>query len=659
MSSKIRQKKSQQKSTANSNYKIVKYIFLGICLFIFYLYSSSFDFIQDDSFITYRYVENFTAGNGLVFNIGEKVEGYTCFLWIMLLSLVKVSGFNFISASVYLGIIFSLLTIYFTFRITSDIFSDSNNIYMLPAGLILLSSNGSFAYWAASGMETGLFCFLTTLGIYTYLKENSPHGLRTFAGNIPISSFIFLLASLTRPEGNLIFAITIIHRIYTVKLASKEKNGVKILDKNNIIWLLIYMIPATIYMTWRLNYYGYLLPNTFYAKTGSSWEYIKTGLDYYWSFSKDYALYGILIILSLTVLKIKLKFNQYIYLISLFVSFSFYIILVGGDVLRPNRFFLPILPVFYILLQQALLNLNNLIGKNLSPKITASAPLIFAFVLAYYTYKSEADQIKKYAELEKGLTEKMKITGLWLKNKQTEAGRKLTVAATTIGALSYYSDVNLIDMLGLTDEVVAHEPMPIPEISSGEVGWRERNYNVSYIMSRKPDYIYFSTGIKPSAYAERGLFTSNDFMQYYYPYYFTVKELNFTDVIYRRKSDSEISEYRNINPNYSKSFVNIYNQAMNTSKDKTKLNEAIKLYEEAIASGPSSWGTPYQMIGDIYLQLKDKTRAEQYYKKAVETDDYNVIAHYYLYQFSIERNDTLSASKHLDKIRKYSPDMLR
>ncbi|MCX7877461.1 MAG: tetratricopeptide repeat protein [Ignavibacteria bacterium] len=662
MSSRTRQRKTRDKSSGGDNLKLLQYTFLSLCLIIFYLYSSSFDFIQDDSFITYRYVENFVSGHGLVFNIGEKVEGYTCFLWILLLSLIKSLGINFISASVTLGIIFSLLTIYITFRISFDFFSVNQGTFGTLAGftsVILLSTNGSFAYWASSGMETGLFCFLVTFGIYVYLKENSPQGLKPVTGKIPLSSLIFLLASLTRPEGNLIFAITVLHRIYTVKTGQKQNPSVRFIDKDNITWILIYLIPALIYMAWRLSYYGYFLPNTFYAKTGSSWEYIKTGIDYFWSFSKDYALYGILIALIFTLVLQKEKSGYYIYLIPVFLIFSFYIILVGGDVLRPNRFFLPVLPVFYILLQQSLIRLLSLISKNPSLKFAGISSIVFTVIFAYFTYSNESEQIKKYAELEKGLTEKMKITANWLKNKQTQAGRQLTVAATTIGALSYYSGVNLIDMLGLTDEVVAHQPRPIAEISSGEVGWRERNYNVEYIMSRKPDYIYFSTGIKPSAYAERGLFTSDEFMKYYYPYYFTVKELNFTDVIYKRKTDTEVKDYTNNNPNYSKSFVNLYNQAMNTSRDKTKLNEAIRLYEQAISSGPSLWGTPYQMIGDIYLQLKNKTKAEENYRKAVELDDYNVMAHYYLYQFSLERKDTLSASKHLEKIQKYSPELLK
>ncbi|HXF48671.1 MAG TPA: hypothetical protein VNL73_04495, partial [Verrucomicrobiae bacterium] len=45
-----------------------------------------FDVLQDDAFISFRYIRNFLDGHGLVFNVGERVEGYTNFFWIMLLA---------------------------------------------------------------------------------------------------------------------------------------------------------------------------------------------------------------------------------------------------------------------------------------------------------------------------------------------------------------------------------------------------------------------------------------------------------------------------------------------------------------------------------------------------------------------------------------------
>jgi tetratricopeptide (TPR) repeat protein len=98
---------------------------------------------------------------------------------------------------------------------------------------------------------------------------------------------------------------------------------------------------------------------------------------------------------------------------------------------------------------------------------------------------------------------------------------------------------------------------------------------------------------------------------------------------------------------------------MNTSRDKSKLKEAIELYRKTLEEAPPNFSTPYSMIGDIYLQTKNKALAFENYKKAVEIDDYNVMAHYYLYQLYMEKGDTANALENLGKIQKYSPDMLK
>ena len=46
----------------------------------------------DDAFITYRYADNLRAGNGLVFNPGERVEGTSTFLFTIMLSVVMAFG---------------------------------------------------------------------------------------------------------------------------------------------------------------------------------------------------------------------------------------------------------------------------------------------------------------------------------------------------------------------------------------------------------------------------------------------------------------------------------------------------------------------------------------------------------------------------------------
>src|SRR6266404_6223228 len=48
----------------------------------------------DDAFISFRYARNLVEGHGLVFNPGERVEGYTNFVWVLLAALFMKIGID-------------------------------------------------------------------------------------------------------------------------------------------------------------------------------------------------------------------------------------------------------------------------------------------------------------------------------------------------------------------------------------------------------------------------------------------------------------------------------------------------------------------------------------------------------------------------------------
>jgi arabinofuranosyltransferase len=61
-------------------------------------------FIQDDAFISFRYAENLVRGEGLVWNQGERVEGYSNFLWTILIAGGMKLGFEPVLLSQVLGV---------------------------------------------------------------------------------------------------------------------------------------------------------------------------------------------------------------------------------------------------------------------------------------------------------------------------------------------------------------------------------------------------------------------------------------------------------------------------------------------------------------------------------------------------------------------------
>jgi tetratricopeptide (TPR) repeat protein len=251
----------------------------------------------------------------------------------------------------------------------------------------------------------------------------------------------------------------------------------------------------------------------------------------------------------------------------------------------------------------------------------------------------------------------MKLAGAWFNKKQTQLGRPLVLAATTIGAVSYFSDVIVIDMLGLTDETIAHKPLQVPEVSALPLNWKERKYNAEYVLSRKPDYMYFSTGIKPSAFAEIALLTYDDFLNNYYAYPFSVKEQGYSDVVYKRKSDNDIKNIKPAvqNPKYDKKFVGDFVYGMNIMRSKKQ--DAIDAFKRAIEKGPSNFGAAYQNLGDVYMQSGNKDEAFNNYLKAIEADNFNVNALVQLYSIYMQRGDSENANKMAERLNLIAPEM--
>ena len=56
-------------------------------LAVSFLHQLMFATLADDAFISFRYSQHLAEGHGLVFNVGEKVEGYSNFLWVVLVAI--------------------------------------------------------------------------------------------------------------------------------------------------------------------------------------------------------------------------------------------------------------------------------------------------------------------------------------------------------------------------------------------------------------------------------------------------------------------------------------------------------------------------------------------------------------------------------------------
>ncbi|MCK5126541.1 MAG: hypothetical protein KAR42_09815 [candidate division Zixibacteria bacterium] len=493
----------------------------GIAAFLYL--SFQYDFTQDDTYISLRYALNYLNGDGLVYNIGERIEGYTNFLWVLFLVIGGIFKLELVTLARILGIIFGCGTLLMTYLLAlrlGESLSDSNRKIIAGASSLIVGAAYSYAYWSVSGMETACFTFLTTASIYCYVTKSRL---------LPVA---LVLATLTRPEGALVCAIIIIYEILSTRTLSAY-------IRSTVILYTVALLP---FAAFKLMYYGYLLPNTFYAKTSFSFEQLKNGFFYTGLYFWHYLGAGLFILPCIIFYK---KMNKSIRAVILFfLVYSLYITIIGGDVLKVHRFFIPLMPIAAII---AMLGLFRLWPR----KIMIIISLV---VILGWQYYMPREHVNTFYQKEQGLLSKMSIMiDQLLKIDKTN----FSLAASTIGIVGYKLIGHpVIDMLGLTDSTIARHPeKQIPGITST---WRESRVNSVYLLSRQPDYILFSTGIKPSAPAERSLFLHTAFWDSYRTIPFRGRRSLYS--MYKKYHEVPKNIQRNIPAEFVQNFTTGVNQ---------------------------------------------------------------------------------------------------
>ena len=219
-------------------------------------------FLTDDAFISFRYARNWADGLGLRFNPGDgqPVEGFSNFLWTALLAGLKLAGLDMVALSVWISFALGLLLLFFLYRtLTKDLDAAPAAVFL---GLLCAALSPAFAAWSTGGLETMLFTCLLFLAFRWLLSISE--------GSKPIEAGIAAgLLALTRPEGiiwGLVLAVLCYHR-------SRRRKTVGLY----IAVLLAFFVP---YLAVRWVYFGYPLPNTYYAKSVSTLLAWHRGFNY-------------------------------------------------------------------------------------------------------------------------------------------------------------------------------------------------------------------------------------------------------------------------------------------------------------------------------------------------------------------------------------------
>lgn len=434
---------------------------------------------QDDSFISFRYARNLAEGHGLVFNPGERVEGYTNFLWTVAMAGVIRAGGDPVLASRVLGIAFGAGLVLVTWVLAGRACGRSPWSSRCIAPLLLAVSPPLIAE-AAMGLETAMFAFLVLLGCQRCLVELERDA------RLPAWALVFVLAALTRPEGTLTFALMC---GCCVLMRWRQPGLVAFLLRSGVA----FAVPFGVYFAWRYRYYGYPFPNTYYAKTGGGWEQVAAGADYLRAFLAN--LWWIPVPFYAAAW-LRVRSPGTLFPLALTTVYAAYVVSVGGDYKESFRFFVPILaPLWIVVASGGAALLERLsAGHRASCARAAGVFVVGAALVIPFRFDDTWAFIERRRS---GMADPTRVeVATWLA-EHTPPDEYLVVA--TAGFLPYYSSVRVIDMWGLTDLVIARSP------DAGE-GWSGHlRSNPGYLVERRPLYFLMTPRRGPARVRPRQL----------------------------------------------------------------------------------------------------------------------------------------------------------
>ncbi|TGK56850.1 hypothetical protein EHQ27_09720 [Leptospira wolffii] len=446
-------------------------------------------FLQDDAFISFRYAENLNKGYGLVFNPGERVEGYTNFLWTLLISFGMKIGFQPETFSIALGILLYTGTLITSLLIARRTWNDS---FLISSFLFLLGSNYSFSSYATGGLETPLVSFLVAGSIYCVqgVLEYKKHSqLRFFTIGL-----LLALLFLTRMDSGLFITIIGVYLLIHL-IKEKVKGAVKL----TLIALIPFLAIIFLWLTWKIHFYGSIFPNTLSAKTEGLFVFnLLSGVEYLHLFLTTYWI-GPLFIVSIFYFSKKGKALYLSFLglcISILFAQSCYLLSIGGDFME-FRFLVPFFPLIILLTVFAF---NEAFGK------IAIVPILLTITFSsfYFRIKDKMAVPFSYTGIEsiqilkwhlKGPFEKWSLVGQ--KFHEYFGDTEVRISVTAAGAIPYYSKLYTIDMLGLSDKNIKdpNRFRVLENLKSGHKRYSTLNYllekNVNLVIAH-PKFKFFN-----------------------------------------------------------------------------------------------------------------------------------------------------------------------
>lgn len=469
------------------HYPVVKTtitIFLLVIIIALFLISALHHYpaVIDDAYISFRYSAHFANGEGLVYNPGDRVEGFSNFLWTLIIGIaMKLFQVDAMFFSKILGMLATIGLIIALYIASRMIMGRWHIVNFVPSFIIAV--NTYLAHWSVMGLATSAFTFLIFMSIFVAFIEQKHHW------RIQISPFIAALTIMTRIDGS--FFLGIIFPVFWIILLSRGE----LKPRRFALWVFQFAIILIPYELWRYFYYDSLFPNPYYAKVDPMLGHSRGKAHlFYFFFTQGWGFMNLWLVPAVVALFWRNRYG--IICLVMLLLICFFVWYVNGDWMPNYRFLLPILPF---------MALNIVVVARLVSRMRFLPIKVLLFVLlgiALYDYgkfhfneKSvyvfdwnphryyKNDKRWFYPEtlaqnLWQGIVPPLQNVADWIFHNVPDGAQVMTSDIGYPGFLNL--GVRIIDIDGLTDRFI------------GRAGLTHESHikRQEYIMNKKPEFIF-------------------------------------------------------------------------------------------------------------------------------------------------------------------------
>lgn len=413
----------------------------------------------DDDFICYRYARNWVEGHGLVFNPGERFEGFTNPLWVLILA----AGIRLGLDPEALSLALSMTALGVATWAIGRAWWARNPQASLPFPALLLAASPALAWHGVAGLGTTLMAALLSLWFLEWDRARRADR-PAWAASVWLA-----LACLLRQEA----------AIFAIAFLSSEKRACR--------W--VPLVPLVGWTAFRLAYYGRWLPITYGAKKLPFIADLQYGIDYLLLSTLEAGV-GLVLILSVYAQRwVRSHTDVTSPVLTGFLAYAGFVVFAGGDFVAYARFFVPILPIGYLLAAEGARALVPARGGRI---------VLGALALGAVSWTQQG-AIVPIGRVELGIGRPYRFADAdWNEGRWRAMGEHLgrtlppdtSVALSPVGVFGWTSRLPIVDPLGLTnDSVLDEEPMLETVAMKGH-----HRIDPDWILSRRPALVIPGNG---------------------------------------------------------------------------------------------------------------------------------------------------------------------